>query len=59
MGLGPPICLDCQILYAFDNDTKEWYCLKCGNTETDKCLWDVDNHEQIVENTKKYTEENK
>ena len=59
MGLGPPCCQTCQLIMAFDNDNKKWYCDKCGTPLDDetKCLWQIDNYKQIEKNTKKYNEE--
>ena len=61
MGLGPPVCNDCGLIFAFNNTTKEWYCIKCDNSDVTTCLWDMDTDKinEYVENTKKYTEENK
>ena len=35
MGLGPQVCEQCVVIFAFD-DEKGWYCPICGSTKSSR-----------------------
>lgn len=64
MGLGPPVCHKCKLLYAYDYcGTIRWQCPKCGAILED-CevnLWELSADEQIqfIDNSSAFREARK
>ena len=52
MGLGPPVCMRCQLIYRYEPGG--WYCGGCGDRTTDTYMFilDVDQQKQIEANTR-------
>ena len=52
MGLGPPVCMQCQLIYRYEPGG--WYCGGCGDrsTDTNMFILDVDQQQQIEANTR-------
>ena len=49
MGLGPPVCAKCKLLYAYyDGGAVRWQCPKCGAglEECELHLWELSKDEQ-------------
>jgi transcription initiation factor IIE alpha subunit len=47
MGLGPPVCLKCEIIMSLDEQSaKPWVCKKCGSTERVASLWEFSDEQQ-------------
>jgi hypothetical protein len=55
MGLGPSVCLHCELALVLD-DNHQWHCPKCGETDYIDYLWMFTEAEQqrIQNNTKFY-----
>ena len=52
MGLGPPVCMNCMLIYRLDDNG--WHCAACGDTMTKTHLWTVATQDQrlIEDNTR-------
>lgn len=58
MGLGPPVCMECELLLEFNNDTKKYHCVMCGHVRSNSDpeptnLWELTTSEQLrfIKNT--------
>ena len=47
MGLGPPVCDKCKLLYAYDHGGPvRWQCPKCKQENGEFHLWELSKDEQ-------------
>ena len=55
MGLGPRVCLHCELYLAID-ENNNYYCPKCGETDYIEYMWMFTEAEQqrITNNSKLY-----
>lgn len=61
MGLGPPVCVECNRMYNMSNETPPlhlkhmgsykvtWACPNCGAVDTDYHLYDLDKNHVFVD----------
>ena len=54
MGLGPLVCLDCEVMFVYGNHSP--HCPKCGNTHNAEYHWmfTTDEQKRIENNTRFY-----
>ena len=54
MGLGPLVCLDCEVMFVYGNHSP--HCPKCGNTRNAEYHWmfTTDEQKRIENNTRFY-----
>jgi PHP family Zn ribbon phosphoesterase len=53
MGLGPPVCVECEVIMVLPNYQPPWKCPVCGASGTHKNLWELsqDTQDRIERNS--------
>jgi len=46
MGLGPPVCTKCEVIYEYSDGIPHWFCPVCGidmnHVKYITCLWELE-----------------
>ena len=52
MGLGPPVCRNCKVIFTYEDKAKVWYCPSCATGDTNWFLFEQKDQDIYEQNTK-------